>query len=163
VDHADLLQRTELYDGVWEPVESRFFQQNLRPDDVLYDIGANIGYFTCLALRAGVRHVVAFEPDPLTSQVLSLNLQLNAFDPCSDRDEVDIEGWEEPMLRGASETLGKLKPRMIVFEAESTAAREMRADGLRHLLESAGYEINWLSSPLAYGKSNYVARQRGAA
>jgi len=81
VDHADLLQRTEFYDGVWEPVESRFFQQNLRPDDVLYDIGANIGYFTCLALRAGVRHVVAFEPDPLTSQVLSLNLQLNAFDP----------------------------------------------------------------------------------
>ena len=77
--------------------------------------------------------------------------------------KIDIEGWEEPMLRGASETLAKLKPRMIVFEVESTAAREMRADGLRHLLESVGYEINWLSSPLAYGTSNYVARQRGAA
>ena len=80
VDHADLIQRTVLHTGCWETEETEFFNQDLRLDDVLYDIGSNVGYFTCLALARGVRHVVAFDPDPLNIDVLRLNLRLNGFD-----------------------------------------------------------------------------------
>ena len=80
VDHADLIQRTVLHTGCWEAEETEFFNRELRLEDVLYDIGSNVGYFTCLALARGVRHVVAFDPDPLNFEVMRLNLRLNAFD-----------------------------------------------------------------------------------
>lgn len=46
------------------------------PDDVLYDIGANVGLYTLYAASRGA-HVVAFEPNPFTYAVLVRNLHLN--------------------------------------------------------------------------------------
>lgn len=46
------------------------------PDDVLYDIGANVGLYTLYAAAKGA-HVVAFEPNPFTYAVLVRNLHLN--------------------------------------------------------------------------------------
>ena len=51
----------------------------LSDDDVFYDIGANVGYYACAALKNGVKSVHAFEPDPIAASVLRLNLRLNGL------------------------------------------------------------------------------------
>jgi len=79
VDKTDYIQRHLLYDAIWEPLVSELLKVELRKDDVFFDIGANVGYFTCLALQMGTDHTVAFEPDPLTRQILELNVHLNNF------------------------------------------------------------------------------------
>ena len=77
VDKADLIQRNILYEGVWETELTEFLLKELKSDDIFMDIGANIGYFTLLGLSKRVQQVIAFEPDPLNSEILSLNLSLN--------------------------------------------------------------------------------------
>lgn len=53
----------------------------LQPDDIVYDIGANIGLYTCLienSLTDG--RVFAFEPHPATVARLEENIALNGLD-----------------------------------------------------------------------------------
>jgi FkbM family methyltransferase len=78
LDHHDFVQRTIFWEGEYEPEVTRRLMGELRPDDVFYDVGANVGYYTCAAVKNGVGCVLAFEPDPLTASVLRLNLRLNA-------------------------------------------------------------------------------------
>lgn len=49
--------------------------QNLRPDDVLFDIGANIGMVTLHAAK--ICRTIAFEPDPSIQRRLKVNSELN--------------------------------------------------------------------------------------
>ena len=60
---------------------TELFIRLLRPDSVVFDIGANIGWFTLqAACRAGRRgRVVAFEPDPTNFSFLSKSVTSNAF------------------------------------------------------------------------------------
>lgn len=53
----------------------------LRPGDVFYDVGANVGFFTLLAARlVGPRGaVLAFEPNPRNAEVLRSNVALNGL------------------------------------------------------------------------------------
>lgn len=62
-------------DGVWERHLSIFFAVNLpaRPGQVFFDVGANIGYYTLIAAKAGAR-VVAFEPNPVVREILERNV-----------------------------------------------------------------------------------------
>lgn len=48
----------------------------LRPDDLVWDIGASVGLFSVHAVGAASQ-VVAFEPDPATFERLRQNVQLN--------------------------------------------------------------------------------------
>jgi FkbM family methyltransferase len=50
----------------------------LRPGDIVLDIGANQGFFTCLAAQQGA-HVYAFEPNPDSFERLLLNVRENGF------------------------------------------------------------------------------------
>lgn len=77
VDRSDVLQRTIFAEGEYEPEVTRQLMSELGDDDVFYDIGANVGYYTCAALKMGVKFVHAFEPDPIAASVLRLNLRLN--------------------------------------------------------------------------------------
>jgi FkbM family methyltransferase len=77
IDRADWIQRGVLYEGIWEPEVTALFRDNLKASDVFYDVGANVGYFSCLALHVGVAQVVAFEPDPLNGAIFRGNLALN--------------------------------------------------------------------------------------
>lgn len=99
IDQADLVQRTIMYRERWEPELTALFEHELRDDDVFYDVGANVGYFTCLALQKGVRHVVAFDPDPLNVAVLKLNLRLNL-----------VPAWRTSVfVKGVSSSCGQLE------------------------------------------------------
>lgn len=50
----------------------------LRKDDVVVDVGANHGFFTCYAAQRGAR-VYAFEPNPKTFEFLRENIARNGF------------------------------------------------------------------------------------
>lgn len=70
--------------GEFEPQERRIIARELRNADVFVDIGANVGYYTCLT-RAGGLHVVAIEPLPLNLKSLFRALETNQWD--------DVETW----------------------------------------------------------------------
>jgi FkbM family methyltransferase len=63
----------------YEPLTTHAFVAALHPGDVAVDVGANVGYFTCLAARAvgpqGVVHAV--EPAPANIDALKRNIRLN--------------------------------------------------------------------------------------
>lgn len=50
---------------------------SLRPDDVFYDIGANIGIYACLAASIVEPDVIAFDPEPRNAARLEENAALN--------------------------------------------------------------------------------------
>ena len=64
--------------GTFEPDEVRVVNNLLRHSDVLINVGANVGYYCCLALQAGLP-VVAIEPVPNNLQYLYRNLITNGW------------------------------------------------------------------------------------
>ena len=68
------------YLGKYEASETAFMAQALRPSDVCFDIGANVGYYTLLMARVATEgRVHAFEPDALSHGLLNVNVALNRF------------------------------------------------------------------------------------
>lgn len=64
--------------GTFEPFESRFIVEQARRTAALVDVGANAGYFVCLARGAG-QHVIAVEPLPANVDLMIRNLAANNF------------------------------------------------------------------------------------
>ncbi len=67
------------YCGLHEAEDMAFVLHFLRPGDVFYDIGANIGSYSLLAAAAGVGQIVGFEPSLETSRRYQRNIALNAL------------------------------------------------------------------------------------
>jgi FkbM family methyltransferase len=65
--------------GLYEKEKSKHFAGNVERGDVVYDVGAHVGYYTMLAAtRAGPSgHVWAFEPVPQNFAFLQQHLTLN--------------------------------------------------------------------------------------
>lgn len=63
----------------YEAPETRVFEEFLRPGMTVFDLGANIGYYSALASRrvGPDGRVCAFEPDPANLALLQRNLQAN--------------------------------------------------------------------------------------
>ncbi|MBU1730686.1 FkbM family methyltransferase [Patescibacteria group bacterium] len=70
----DLLESIQksMFLGSYEPTQTAWFKQCLRPGDVFIDVGASFGWYTTLgALLVGpTGKVFAFEPSPIASQVV---------------------------------------------------------------------------------------------
>jgi len=67
--------------GEYESSTSRLLIRILEPGDVFFDIGAHVGYYTCLTGRLLSRgHVVAVEPNPPMYQLLTENIMANKLD-----------------------------------------------------------------------------------
>ncbi len=62
----------------FEPDEVKAFLELLESHDTVLDIGANIGFYSCLAASRG-KHVVSFEPSPRNLRFLYRNLAENRF------------------------------------------------------------------------------------
>ncbi|PTL58978.1 methyltransferase [Paraconexibacter algicola] len=67
--------------GTLEPEVQEALRRTVAPGDVVYDIGANVGFFTLLAARltGPGGHVVAFEPSPPAVAGLRANVALNGL------------------------------------------------------------------------------------
>lgn len=62
----------------WVSADERFIRDNVKSDDVVLDIGANIGTLTLTAASLGAR-VIAIEAHPRTYSFLLDNVALNGF------------------------------------------------------------------------------------
>jgi FkbM family methyltransferase len=67
-----------MQDGSFEPQELAFLRERLSRADVFVDIGANAGYFSCIARQHG-RHVVAIEPAAQNLELLFRNIRANGW------------------------------------------------------------------------------------
>jgi FkbM family methyltransferase len=67
--------------GIWEAGTTEVLRRLLRSDDVTFDIGANLGWYTTLfALQAPGGHCHAFEPQPSVFEELVANCRLNGIE-----------------------------------------------------------------------------------
>lgn len=64
--------------GEFEPEETSLFMKQFEKSDVFIDVGANIGFYTCLGRSAG-KQVVAVEPLPKNLNYLFANLLANGW------------------------------------------------------------------------------------
>jgi len=62
--------------GKYEPYLTNLMLEKISKDDVVLDIGANIGYYTVL-MADKVKKVIAIEPDPINFEILQKNIKEN--------------------------------------------------------------------------------------
>jgi FkbM family methyltransferase len=82
VDTRDRVIATRLLgEGVWEPAETAAFIARVGAGMCVFDVGANIGYYTLLAARAvgPSGRVYAFEPESCNFGLLTRNVAENGF------------------------------------------------------------------------------------
>lgn len=99
-----------------EPLTVDWIHQHVASGDVLYDIGANVGTYSLLALKKpdGARHVVAFEPAYANVAALCENLALNGVADrvtplpiaLSDSTAMNVLNLRDPSAGAARHTLG---------------------------------------------------------
>ena len=71
-------------EGRFEIEETSIITRLLNQIDIFVDVGANLGYYTCLASQHG-KHVIAFEPQQQNLKCLMRNLIVNGY-----QDQVEI-------------------------------------------------------------------------
>jgi FkbM family methyltransferase len=74
-----MIQKSIFFCGVWEPAISAFIRHSLTAGDTFIDVGANIGFHSCLAARrvGPEGRVHAVEASPRLCNVLQKNVSLN--------------------------------------------------------------------------------------
>jgi FkbM family methyltransferase len=69
--------------GSYERDKRLMMEKTFRPGDVLYDLGANVGWYTLLGNVLGATHVYSFEPLPSNIAILRDHLRLNRVENCT--------------------------------------------------------------------------------
>ena len=75
LDKNDVMQMS-LFD--YEPIETKIVKSNVKENDIVVDIGANIGYYTLLMAKLN-SHVYSYEPEFRNFQLLKKNVTHNNF------------------------------------------------------------------------------------
>lgn len=65
--------------AVQDAMELNFLKKRLTKDSVFIDIGANIGYYSCILASSGIGRIIAVEPHPFTRERLEFNVKINNF------------------------------------------------------------------------------------
>jgi FkbM family methyltransferase len=76
---ATSMHHEAMRNGEFEPEETSLLLERLAASEVFVDVGANIGFYTCLARHAG-KAVVAIEPQTKNLKMLYRNLLANNYD-----------------------------------------------------------------------------------
>jgi FkbM family methyltransferase len=65
--------------GTYEKAQTELFHQHVTADSTVFDLGANVGYYTLLASKlARQGQVIAFEPEPRNAAFLRSNIAANS-------------------------------------------------------------------------------------
>lgn len=139
--------------GTWEPdIGNAILSFMPRTGGVFVDVGANVGYFSCLvAGRCAGSVVHAFEPHPVTFQVLRLNSwryrdQITAW-PCALSDELTTISLETAE-GNLGDTRGSLAGQVVNANVVAPAIMldellpELRADVIK--IDVQGAELSVL-------------------
>jgi FkbM family methyltransferase len=73
-----LVGNRSMEEGQFEREETRLVSALLKDIDTVVDVGANIGYYVCLA-RSQSKEVIAFEPIDTNLQILFRNIEANEW------------------------------------------------------------------------------------
>lgn len=68
-----------MWEGCYEQAAQEYFQKQLKSGCVVYDVGANFGFYSLLAARQGAQ-VFAFEPDVQIAESLERHARMNSLD-----------------------------------------------------------------------------------
>ncbi|WP_049892015.1 FkbM family methyltransferase [Haloquadratum walsbyi] len=92
----------------------------LQSDDVVFDVGANVGTYTCfISQKAPASQIIAFEPHPTNLDGLQSNLRLNNRDAITiEKALADSVGTAE--LEVASPDIGEGKHSLATGKASET-------------------------------------------
>ena len=64
----------------FEPDETNYFNSILKPNDICFDVGGNVGFFSMLMAKRASKGVVhVFEPIPLNAALIRTSAELNGF------------------------------------------------------------------------------------
>ena len=74
-----LVGNKSMQNGQFEPEETQIVKQILPHVDIFINVGANIGYYCCIALSQE-KYVIAFEPINLNLRYLLRNIKANNWD-----------------------------------------------------------------------------------
>jgi FkbM family methyltransferase len=74
------VQAYGLVRGLLEPAVQEALRREVAPGSVVWDVGANLGFFSLLAARLGARRVEAFEPVAANAAAVRANAALNGMD-----------------------------------------------------------------------------------
>jgi len=81
VRETDYIEKSILFTGSYEPEVWQSIEAHIQPNDIVWDIGANIGATTVHAIHdSRVSEVHSFEPQPRVLPLLKLNVKLNNGD-----------------------------------------------------------------------------------
>jgi FkbM family methyltransferase len=80
LNRRDFVQDYILKHGFSDREVSVALKETLKPGDVFYDIGGNIGYFSLLAASLGVQKILAFEPLARLARLAEENVALNGYE-----------------------------------------------------------------------------------
>jgi FkbM family methyltransferase len=98
--------------GTTEPEQQIWLRETIREGDVVYDIGANIGFFAlvCGKLTGETGQIEAFEPNPICADACRGNMALNGFGHAHVHEIAlsDSEGEVTFTFPGHSTALGKI-------------------------------------------------------
>lgn len=117
------------YCGLHEPHDMGFVLHFLRPGDVFFDIGANVGSYSLLAAATGVTEVHGFEPSPSTMAAYLCNIRLNGLDHTIHAHAValgEAEG-EVAFTRGADTTNHVVAAGEMPGDVETVPVRQLDA------------------------------------
>ncbi|WP_205474147.1 FkbM family methyltransferase [Nocardioides sp. SYSU D00038] len=95
---TDLHDSLQLARGAYEVAETAWYKAHVGPGDTVVELGANIGYFTCVFARSvgPTGRVVAYEPDPRLREIATRNLESHGFG-----------GWSEVRPSAVSDGPGR--------------------------------------------------------
>jgi FkbM family methyltransferase len=113
--------------GFYEYDKQKRFVEYVKPGCVVFDIGANVGYYTLLAskLVGGNGEVICFEPEPVNLMYLKKHIAMNAVGNAkvieaavSDRDgEVSFRRGDHETSTGRISSDGQLKVPSVTIDS----------------------------------------------
>lgn len=112
-----------IYSGLHEYQDMGFLLHVLRPGDMFYDVGANIGSYTVLASGVAGARSIAFEPVPETCAMLSRNIALNGIGSLARAEMVGI--GDEPGVIAFTTALGAVNRAVLPDDPPDIAATEV--------------------------------------
>ena len=136
--------------GSYEMGKRLAFEKEITPDSVIYDIGANVGFYSLLAAElAGTNgHVYAFEPLPRNIEYLSQHAQINHYETIKIIEAAvsDHEG-EAYFDLGASTAMGylaqagELKVKVVCLDEMFARGEILPPDYMKIDVEGAEFEV----------------------
>lgn len=148
--------------GVHEPKTTSWF--NVKPEEIVVDVGAHIGRYTLLAARHASR-VVSLEPDPSNFAMLKSNIKLNHFANVTPLQLAltDMPGKRRFFLAGGGDTGTSSLESNWCWSLDAGVKRrevEVECETLDRLVDSLNLErIDWLKIDV---ESHEVAVLEGA-